>query len=60
VASSDSRIEDDIDVRPFMGRTHPMVIVKEWCIYHDGDVFEALQVVRSISILLILILVPFQ
>ena len=43
-----------------MGRTHPMVIVKEWCIYHDGDVFEALQVVRSISILLILILVPFQ
>jgi hypothetical protein len=47
-------------VRPFLGRTAPMVLVKEWCIYHDGDVFEALQVVRSLSLLLILTVVPFQ
>ncbi len=37
-----------------------MVVVKEWCIYHDGEVFDALQVVRSVSILLTLITVPFQ
>jgi hypothetical protein len=60
VDRAEPRIEEDIDVRPFLGRTQPMVVVKEWCIYHDGEVFDALQVVRSVSILLTLITVPFQ
>lgn len=47
-------------MRPFLGRATPMVLVKEWCIYHDGRVFEALQVVRSLSLLLVLTVVPFQ
>lgn len=60
VGRAEPRIEEDIDVRPFLGRTQQMVVVKEWCIYHDGEVIEALQVVRSVSIVLTLITVPFQ